>query len=150
MAQENKKEEKNLTKPDWSSEEIETFKQNINFARTEALDEIEMLKERLEDLNEHSGSDETMTYGMHMGDQGNEALEMEKTYAQMQRINDYLKKLDEALERLEHGTYGVCRECNIKIAKERLLAVPITTLSASFKIHGACPEDGIDRIEPNK
>lgn len=150
MSEEVKKEEREVLKPDWTADEVEAFRKNIEFAKTEALDEIEMLKERLDDLNDHSGADETMTYGMHMGDQGNEALEMEKAYAQMQRINDYLKKLDEALDRLDHGTYGVCRECNIKIAKERLLAVPITTLSASFKIHGACPEDGVDKIEPNK
>lgn len=150
MSKENKKNEKDLIKPDWSNEELDQFRKNIDFAKSEALDEIEMLKERLDDLNDHSGADETMTYGMHMGDQGNEALEMEKAYAQMQRINDYLKKLDEALERLDNGTYGVCRECNIKIAKQRLLAVPITTQSASYKIHGECPEDGVDRIEPNK
>lgn len=141
------KEKREPIKPDWTKEEIKVFRDNLDFAKKEALDEIEMLKERLEDLNDHTNSEESMTYGMHMGDQGNEAQEMEKAYAQMQRINDYLKKLDEAIQRLDSGTYGICRECNIKIAKARLLAVPITTLSASYKIHKECPEDGVDKIE---
>jgi hypothetical protein len=40
--------------------------------------------------------------------------------------------------------------CGILIAKERLLAVPITTQSASYKLRKRCPEDGIDRIVPVK
>ena len=57
------------------------------------------------------------------------------------------KKLDDALSRINEKTYGICRVCGILIAKERLLAVPITTLSASYKIRKECPVDGIDKIE---
>jgi RNA polymerase-binding transcription factor DksA len=91
-----------------------------------------------------------MIYSMHMAEQGSEAMEKEKTYAQIQRINDYIKKLDEAMLRIKDKTYGICRVCNCLIAKERLLAVPVTTLSASYKIHQKCPDDGVDRIEPQK
>jgi RNA polymerase-binding transcription factor DksA len=87
---------------------------------------------------------------MHMAEQGSEAIEKEKTYAQITRINEYLKKLDEALARVEDKSYGICRMCGCLIAKERLLAVPATTLSASYKIQKKCPEDGVDRIEPIK
>lgn len=134
----------------YSDEDLEFFKKNIMMSKDETLEEIAMLKDRLEDLNASNNDDENTTFGMHMGDQGSEAQEMEKTYAQIQRMNDYLKKLDEALERIDNKVYGICRECNILIAKERLIAVPITTLSASFKIHEKCPEDGVDRIQPNK
>jgi RNA polymerase-binding transcription factor DksA len=132
----------------YSDAELEVFRKNIMMSKDETLDEISMLKDRLEDLNSSNSAEETSTYGMHMGDQGNEAQEMEKTYAQIQRMNDYLKKLDEALERIDNKVYGICKECSILIAKERLLAVPVTTLSASFKIHQKCPDDGIDRIQP--
>lgn len=132
----------------YSDAELEDFRKNIIDSKEETLEEIAMLKDRLEDLNSSNTADETSTFGMHMGDQGSEAQEMEKTYAQIQRMNDYLKKLDEALERIDNKVYGICRECNILIAKERLIAVPITTLSASYKIHQKCPEDGIDRIHP--
>jgi RNA polymerase-binding transcription factor DksA len=83
-----------------------------------------------------------------MAEQGSEAFEKEKTYAQIQRINEYIKKLDDALARIKDKTFGICRVCGCLIAKERLFAVPITTLSASYKIQKRCPEDGIDRIEP--
>lgn len=136
--------------PRYSDEDLQMFENVILEAKREALDELRMLKDRLEDLNSYDMAEESMIYSMHMGEQGNEPVEKEKTYAQIQRLNEYLKKLDEALERIKDKTYGVCRVCGILIAKERLLAVPITTLSASWKIHQKCPEDGIDRIEPMK
>ena len=89
---------------------------------------------------------ESMIYSVHMAEQGSEALEKEKTYAQINRIFEYIKKLDDAAKRIDDKTYGICKECNILIAKARLLAVPITTQSASFKIHSRCPDNGIDII----
>ncbi|HPD34002.1 MAG TPA: hypothetical protein PKV40_06650 [Candidatus Kapabacteria bacterium] len=132
----------------YTDEELEMFEKVITEAKRESFEELRMLKERLEDLNTYDLAEESMFYSMHMGEQGSEPMEKEKTYAQIQRINEYIKKLDEALQRIKNKTYGICRMCGILIAKERLLAVPITTLSASWKIHQRCPEDGIDRIEP--
>jgi DnaK suppressor protein len=134
----------------YTDEELEMFEKVITEAKRESLEELRMLKERLEDLNTFDLAEESMFYSMHMGEQGSEPMEKEKTYAQIQRINEYIKKLDEALQRIKNKTYGICRMCGILIAKERLLAVPITTLSASWKIHQRCPEDGIDRIEDRK
>jgi RNA polymerase-binding transcription factor DksA len=134
----------------YSDEDLEEFKSVILDAREDALDELSMLKDRIDDLNESDNAEESMIYSMHMGDQGSEAQEKEKTYAQIHRINEYIKKLDDALNRISEKTYGICRVCGILIAKERLLAVPITTLSASYKIRKECPVDGIDRIEARK
>ena len=81
----------------YSDEELEEFKDVIIDAREEALDELSMLKDRIDDLNESDNAEESMIYSMHMGDQGSEAQEKEKTYAQIHRINEYIKKLDDAL-----------------------------------------------------
>ncbi|HRK03910.1 MAG TPA: hypothetical protein PLW14_02320 [Chlorobiota bacterium] len=130
----------------YSEKDLNAFKENIERAKEDALEELRMLKERLEDLTNSEMAEESAIYSMHMAEQGSEAVEKEKTYAQITRIQDYLRKLDEALLRITEKTYGICRMCGILIAKERLLAVPITTLSASYKIHQRCPEDGVDKI----
>ena len=130
----------------YADNDLEYFKKHIMNIKVDAIDELRMLKERLDDLTNSEMASESMIYSMHMAEQGSEAMEKEKTYAHINRISDYIKKLDDALKRIEAKTYGICRECNILIAKERLLAVPITTQSASFKIHNRCPEDGVDRI----
>ncbi len=130
----------------YSDEDLEEFRANIQQARQEAADEFQILKENLIELNDAEQADENSSYSMHMAEQGTEAQEKEKIYAQVQRLNDYIKKLDDALQRIDNKTYGICRICGILIAKERLLAVPITTLSASYKIRKKCPEDKVDKI----
>jgi len=131
----------------YSDEDLAIFEKRILDFRKESIEELRMLRDRLDDLTNYDFAEESMIYSMHMAEQGSEALEKEKTYAQIQRINEYIKKLDDALQRIKEKTYGICRVCGCLIAKERLLAVPITTLSAAYKIHKKCPEDGIDRIE---
>lgn len=134
----------------YADEDLKIFEKRILDYRKESIDELRMLRDRLDDLTNYDFAEESMIYSMHMAEQGSEALEKEKTYAQIQRINEYIKKLDDALQRIKEKTYGICRVCGCLIAKERLLAVPITTLSASYKIHKKCPDDGIDRIEQPK
>lgn len=37
-------------------------------------------------------------------------------------------KVERAMSRLEEGTYGLCERCEVLIPRERLMAVPATTL----------------------
>lgn len=39
-----------------------------------------------------------------------------------------LKEIDDALKRIDEGTYGICEECGEKIAAGRLKAMPFTRL----------------------
>ncbi|MBU6374738.1 MAG: TraR/DksA C4-type zinc finger protein [Bdellovibrionales bacterium] len=45
----------------------------------------------------------------------------------------YLKKLDEALKRIDEGTFGDCDECGEEIGHNRLLARPTATLCVHCK-----------------
>jgi len=45
----------------------------------------------------------------------------------------YLKKLEEALKRIDEGTFGDCDECGEEIGHNRLLARPTATLCVSCK-----------------
>jgi len=44
-----------------------------------------------------------------------------------------LQAIDEALRRIEQGTYGVCRDCGEPIASARLTAIPWTRVCISCK-----------------
>lgn len=45
----------------------------------------------------------------------------------------FLKKIDQALERIKSGTYGFCESCEEEIELKRLQARPTTTLCVSCK-----------------
>ncbi len=49
------------------------------------------------------------------------------------RERKLLKKIGEALKRIENGEYNVCEECEELIRKERLDARPVTTLCINCK-----------------
>jgi RNA polymerase-binding transcription factor DksA len=48
-------------------------------------------------------------------------------FALMEMESATLKKIDEALHRLEEGMYGVCEECQGKIGEARLKALPFAS-----------------------
>ena len=79
---------------------------------------------------------ESSPYSLHMAEQGTDAMEREKLYLWAQRENKFLTYLEEALQRIDNGTYGICIDCIDEpqnlcptcplIPKERLKAVPHT------------------------
>ena len=59
-------------------------------------------------------------------DQGSEAVEIDFMFSIMQSQSNVLQEIDEALERIEDGSYGICVETNKPIPKARLKAIPWT------------------------
>ena len=67
-------------------------------------------------------------YGNHMADDASEAFEQAKELALHHNAEQLLKKVNDALERLEQGTYGRCEQCGVEIDPARLEALPYATL----------------------
>ena len=55
------------------------------------------------------------------------ALKLRQTDAKI------LQAIEEALERIEKGTYGICRDCGERIAEARLNAIPWTRVCITCK-----------------
>ncbi|MFC1552215.1 TraR/DksA family transcriptional regulator [Candidatus Latescibacterota bacterium] len=72
-------------------------------------------------------SGDLSSYSFHMADQGTDTMEREMAFSLASREGRYLHHLNEALARIESGTYGKCRTCELDISKERLDAVPHAT-----------------------
>jgi DnaK suppressor protein len=49
------------------------------------------------------------------------------------RERKLIRKLQEALERIDKGTFGICERCSGSISEKRLLARPVTTLCIECK-----------------
>ena len=50
-----------------------------------------------------------------------------------EREQKLLKKIDEALSRIENGTFGICEHCGEEISYKRLYARPVTTYCIECK-----------------
>ena len=70
---------------------------------------------------------------IHMADVGTDNFEQEFTLSLMETEELALEQIENALERIEDGTYGVCLECEGKILKARLNAIPWTRVCITCK-----------------
>ncbi len=109
------------------------FKEIILEKRKEILEELQSLKESMMDVTTGEYANENSTYSMHM-EQGTDAMEREKTFLFASREGKFLNYLEDALKRIEKGTYGFCTDCGKLIEKERLEAVPHAQLCIRCKV----------------
>jgi DnaK suppressor protein len=61
---------------------------------------------------------------VHPADLGTENYDVEVGLELMENEAQILKEIDDALARIDQGTYGICENCHREISKERLEAVP--------------------------
>ncbi|MEA2648641.1 MAG: DnaK suppressor protein [Candidatus Binataceae bacterium] len=66
--------------------------------------------------------------GMDTYDLASEERDREINFILSDRERVKIKQIDDALLRLEDGSYGVCESCGLEIAEERLEAMPFTRL----------------------
>jgi len=68
-----------------------------------------------------------------MTDQASAETDQNFTLRLREREQKLLKKIDEALERINNGTFGICESCGEEISLKRLEARPVTTLCIDCK-----------------
>ena len=110
----------------YSTEELKDFKNKIIKKKEDVLKEIMSSQDLADNMLENSNTS-SVNYSSHLADAGADYQEIEKAYYWVQRENKFLKYLDRALEMIDEGTFGVCKECDERINPERLMEVPHTT-----------------------
>jgi RNA polymerase-binding transcription factor DksA len=70
------------------------------------------------------GSGSLSSVPLHMADLGTENYDQEFTLGLIENEQGTLEQVNEALARMEHGTFGQCVECGELISKPRLQAIP--------------------------
>ena len=78
-------------------------------------------KDNLRSLAEGS---EASAFGMHQADAGSDAYDRDFALSLLSQEQDALYEIDQALKRIEMGTYGVCEMSGKAISHARLEAIP--------------------------
>lgn len=87
------------------------------------------LRERL--LNQMSGlakesAEEMASYSLHMADSGTDNFDRDFALSLLSSDQDAIYEIEEALKRIEKGTFGICELTGKQIPKARLDAIPWT------------------------
>ncbi|HIA49031.1 MAG TPA: RNA polymerase-binding protein DksA [Acidobacteria bacterium] len=97
-----------------------------------------LLKKRAEILAERGGKSLStpMDNNTRQGDMADQASGTNEVHIQLklkQTDAKILQAIEEALERLDSGSYGLCRDCGEDIAAARLNAIPWTRVCIGCK-----------------
>lgn len=96
------------------------LRQQLLDMKTKLLEEMELESKAEREGNKDEGLD---TY-----DLASEERDREINFILSDRERSKARNIDDALERMEEGTYGVCDACGLEVAEERLTAMPFTRL----------------------
>ena len=100
--------------------EIQKFKYMLLEKREEILENVmEMEREAL-----RRERNDLSNMPIHMADAGTDNYEIENTIGLMDSERKLLAEIDDALSRIEDGTYGLCEGTGQPIPKKRLEAIP--------------------------
>ncbi len=107
--------EKGTTTVHFPESDLKEFRKRLLDARTRALNGVDAMKA--------TGFNESEDHEADGGDGTNQTLRLQ-ALGQMGNINRTIQRIEEALHRIEDGTYGVCTVCGQLIRKPRLLNQP--------------------------
>ena len=115
-----------------STVDTQRFRTLLEAERQRVLDAIENIH------SENPGSigeetEELSFQDNHLGDVATATFDREMASSLEENSTHVLGAIDEALGRIEEGTFGVCRQCGNPIAEERLEALPWATLCIDCK-----------------
>ncbi len=82
-----------------------------------------------DNLRARAEGSEASAFGMHQADAGSDAYDRDFALSLLSQEQDALYEIEEALKRLENGTYGVCEMSGKAIAQARLEALPFARLT---------------------
>lgn len=122
-------------KSPFDKQTLQYFKELLLEKRKEAEQQEAQVEDNISNLNEADDADQS-SIAHHMGDFGSDTEEKQMNYQFLERTRKYINQINDALQRIEDGTYGICKATGKPIAKGRLDSVPHTRYSIEAKEQG--------------
>jgi len=109
-------------------EDFAQFKKILLALRAKLVGKVDYMQEEALKKSRQDASGDLSNVPIHMADVGTDNYERELMIELIQSGEASVRSIDDALEKIEEGTFGICESCEKKINKERLKAVPYARL----------------------
>ena len=100
------------------------FKKIILKRKNEILESIYHISEDTLKKSQKDASGDISGYSFHMADIATDTYDREFSLGIASNERQFIYELDDALKKIEDGTFGVCEDCKAIITKTRLKAIP--------------------------
>ena len=108
--------------------DLKDFKKIVLKKKEELLNDLKHISEDTLRKSQKEASGDISGYAFHMADVATDNYDREFSLGLASGERKSLYELDDALKRIEEGTFGVCDDCKSFITKIRLKAVPSARL----------------------
>jgi len=115
-------------KKKFNKEELKYFRKLILKNKEKILDEIKRISEDTLKKSQKDAAGDISGYTYHMADVASDTYDREFSLGLASNERQSLYELDDAIKKIEEGTFGICEECKSVITKTRLKAVPFARL----------------------
>ena len=92
-----------------------------------------MLRDALQGSREEDRGEIEFVGHADPSDRATAELEINFNFRMRERNKGLVRKIEQALEKIDNGTFGICEECEEDIPEGRLKARPVTTLCIACK-----------------
>lgn len=108
-------------------EELSSWKEKLFLERDDLNTTLQQQKATTAATSVEAAGD-LSSHASHMADQGTDTMEREKAFLFISQKRQRLEEVDEALARIETGTFGVCGVCQENLPPRRLERLPTASL----------------------
>jgi len=109
-------------------EELKKYKALLINLRGQVGGDLTHIAQNTLNKSARDASGDLSGYSYHMADQASDDYERDFSLERATAEQKILYFIDEAMKRIDDGTYGNCLSCGKQIAKRRLMALPYSEL----------------------
>jgi DnaK suppressor protein len=117
-----------------TAKELEFFRELLYKKRSEIAGDVSTLRNQALSENRQEASGDLSNMPIHMADLGTDNYEKEFTLGLLESERNLLWEIDEALKRIDAGTFGICVATGKQIGKNRLKAQPWVKYSYEYML----------------
>ncbi len=99
-------------------------KKHLQQFRLKLLEAKQMLVDRVQKAEVDGRETDAESEARDLADQASSSYTKELLFSKSNSDRQFLQKIEDALERIEDGEYGICSSCDEAIGLKRLEAVP--------------------------
>jgi len=115
-------------KKKFSKTDLKEFKKIVLERKEEIFEDLQHISDDTLRKSQKEASGDISGYTYHMADVATDNYDREFSLGLASNERKFLYELDDALKRIEDGSFGICDDCKGQIAKIRLKAVPSARL----------------------
>lgn len=108
----------------FSKKELDFYREKLLNLKDDILKQMREISEDTLMKTQKDISGDISGYGLHLADVASDNYERDFNLSLVSKERKIIMEIDEALKRIDEGTYGICQMSGKPIAKSRLKAIP--------------------------